>query len=585
MTISSASSDTLRTEVDVDETTPLNPAALDTSVANASNYQSISKGPTSDARSSHDTDEERPLVSPAESHENNKVQALASVKTIIAVLLLGEFISNADTTLVMATTGKISSEFDRLREASWLATAFTLGLCAAQPMYGKLSDIYGRKPLLLWAYFFFGLGCVISGIGSSMFLVILGRAISGIGGAGTMAMGVIIITDIVPRRDVAHWRAYINIAMTLGRSAGGPIGGWLTDTVGWRWSFLLQGPLSAMAALLAIWKLKLTAPATNKDIRRVDFIGTFFLAVGVITTTLILDQAGKAFAWASLTTAFLATLSMSAFISFVVIELYVAPEPIFDLRILRRTNVTLSYLIGSLQITAQVGMMFSVPLYFQITSRASATVAGGHLVPAVIGNTLGGLIAGAFIRRTGQFKVFLIVAGLVASVTYLLLFLRWNGHTGFWESLYIIPGGMGTGFASAAAFVSMTAFLLPQEIAMATGGYFLLFNFSMTAGVTVTNSVLGTVFKRQLEQNLTGPGARRIIERALSDTSYINELSGHVHDIVVHGYVAGLRYTYWFSLALSLFGSLLGWSVRKHQLRMEETLQHLQKHKVFNQAS
>ncbi|PYI11253.1 efflux pump antibiotic resistance protein [Aspergillus sclerotiicarbonarius CBS 121057] len=564
MTATTAGPDPL--DADVDERTPLNTSTLDeTHSTTTPDYSSIAKGPISDVHSGHGSDEERPLISPAESRDHD-VKALTSISTVIGVLLLGEFISNADTTLVMAITGKISSEFDRLRDASWLATAYTLGLCAAQPMYGKLSDIYGRKPLLLWAYVFFGIGCVISGIGRGMATVILGRAISGIGGAGTMAMGSIIITDIVPRRDLAHWRAYINIAMTLGRSAGGPIGGWLTDTIGWRWSFLLQGPLSAVAALLVIWKLKLTSPVTEKNIRRVDLLGTFLLAIGIITTTVVLDQAGQSFAWASLSTAILATTSVSAFVAFVLVELYVAPEPIFELRILRKPNVTPSYLIGALQISAQVGMMFSVPLYFQVTSQASATVAGGHLVPAVIGNTLGGLIAGTFIRRTGHFKVLLIVAGLVASITYLLLFLRWNGHTGFWESLYIIPGGLGTGFASASAFVSMTAFLLPQEVAMATGGYILLFSFAMTAGVTVTNSVLGMVFKRQMEQHLTGPGAKKVIERALSDTSYINGLEGHVREIVVKGYVAGLRHTYLISLILSLLGSLIGWTVRKHQL-------------------
>ncbi|PWY69015.1 efflux pump antibiotic resistance protein [Aspergillus sclerotioniger CBS 115572] len=550
----------------VDERTPLNTSTQDAiQSTTAPSYSSVAKGPISDVPSGHGSDEERSLLSPAKTRAND-VKTLTSISTVVGVLLLGEFISNADMTLVMATTGKISSEFDRLRDASWLATAYTLGLCATQPMYGKLSDIHGRKPLLLWAYVFFGIGCVISGIGRGMATVILGRAISGIGGAGTMAMGSIIITDIVPRRDVAHWRAYINIAMTLGRSAGGPIGGWLADTVGWRWSFILQGPLSAMAALLVIWKLKLTSPVTEKSIRRVDFLGTFLLAIGIIATTIVLDQAGRSFAWASLSTAILTTTSVSAFVAFVLVELYVAPEPIFELRILRKPNVTPSYLIGALQITAQVGMMFSVPLYFQVTSQASATVAGGHLVPAVIGNTLGGLIAGAFIRRTGHFKVLLILAGLIASVAYLLMFLRWSGHTGFWESLYIIPGGLGTGFASAAAFVSMTAFLLPQEVAMATGGYFLLFSFAMTAGVTVTNSVLGTVFKRQMEQHLTGPGAKKVIERALSDTSYINGLEGHVRQIVVKGYVAGLRYTYLFSLTLSILGSFIAWTVRKHQL-------------------
>ncbi|EHA19520.1 hypothetical protein ASPNIDRAFT_178313 [Aspergillus niger ATCC 1015] len=495
-------------DTNVDERTPLNSSAQHaTPSANTPDYSSITKGLTSDVHSSHGNDEERPLISPPES-PGNDVKALTSISTVIGVLLLG-------------MSRLLRVHLQRRHNTSH---------------GGNRQNIFRIQSTAR-----------CNGIGRDMATVILGRAISGIGGAGTMAMGSIIITDIVPRRDVAHWRAYINIAMTLGRSAGGPIGGWLTDTIGWRWSFIIQGPLAAVAALLVIWKLKLANPVTEKSIRRVDFLGTFLLAVGIVTITVIMDQAGQSFAWASLSTAILATLSLSAFVAFVLVELYVAPEPIFELRMLRKPNVTPSYLIGSLQITAQVGMMFSVPLYFQVTSKASATVAGGHLVPAVIGNTLGGLIAGAFIRRTGQFKVLLILAGLVASVAYLLLILRWNGHTGFWESLYIIPGGMGTGFCSAAAFVSMTAFLMPQEVAMATGGYFLLFSFAMTAGVTVTNSLLGTVFKRQMEQHLTGPGAKKymkIIERALSDTSYINGLQGHVRDVVVKGYVTGLRYTY-----------------------------------------
>lgn len=197
-------------------------------------------------------------------------------------------------------------------------------------------------------------------------------------------------------------------------------------------------------------------------------------------------------------------------IAFILVEAYFAKDPIFNLRILRRPNVASSYLIGTLQITAQLGMMFSIPLYFQVTQRASVTVAGGHLVPAVIGNTLGGLLAGGFIRRTGQYKILLVVASLVASISYVLLYFRWNGNTGFWESLYIIPGGLGTGIASAAAFVAMTASLPAEEIAMATSVYMLLVSFAMTAGVTITNSVLGLEFQRQLRRNLHGPGSETV---------------------------------------------------------------------------
>ncbi|KAJ5768778.1 Major facilitator superfamily domain general substrate transporter [Penicillium odoratum] len=512
-------------------------------------------------------DEESPLLAPPTL--DSKVTPLVGVGTIIAVLLLGEFISNADSTLVIAASGHISSEFDRLRDASWLSTGYSLGLCAAQPMYGKLSDIYGRKPLLLLSYFLFALGCIISGVASHMGVVILGRAISGIGGAGTMTISSVIITDIVPRREIATWRAYVNIAMTLGRSLGGPVGGWLSDTVGWRWLFLLQAPVFALAAFLVIIKLQLTETVSESGkskLGQVDFLGTGLLGAGIVALIGLLDQGGKAFPWTSWLTFVLGGCGLLLLVSFVLVEAYVAKEPIFNLRILRRPNVAVSYVLSTLQITAQLGMLFSVPLYFQVTQNASTTAAGVHLVPAVVGNTVGGLFAGIFIRKTGSYRVLLVLAGLVASVSYILLGLRWNGNTGPWESLYILPGGMGTGMASAAAFVALTAALPPNEVAMATAMYMLLISFAMTAGVTTSNSVLGMEFKRQLELHLHGPGSERVIQRAMDDTDYIAHLSGRLREIVVACYIAGLKHTYVFSLVCSLGAAFLGLFIRHQQL-------------------
>ncbi|KAJ5583763.1 hypothetical protein N7535_002383 [Penicillium sp. DV-2018c] len=440
----------------------------------------------------HERDEESPLLPRPDAGPKT---ALKRVGTIITVLLLGEFISNADATLVLAAAGRISSEFNRLRDASWLSTGYTLGVCAAQPM------VIERH--------------IRSGIGSNMPIVILGRAISGTGGAGIMTISSIIITDIVPRRDVATWRAYVNIAMTLGRSLGGPIGGWLSDTIGWRWLFILQAPFLALAAALVVVKLHV-CESNDPDVRenklgKVDFLGTALLGSSIVAMTTLLDQGGKSFPWSSWQTALFASGGISLLVAFVLVEAYVAREPVFNLRILRRTNVSTAYFIGALQIAAQLGMMFSVPLYFQVTQRASTTAAGAHLVPAVIGNTMGGLLAGMFIRRTGQFKSLLVVAGLVASISYILLYLLWNGNTGFRESLYILPGGSGTGIAAASSFIAMSAMLPPEEIAMATAGYMLINGFSITAGVTITNSVLGMEFQRQLRLNLHGPGSDKVM--------------------------------------------------------------------------
>ncbi|KAE8154678.1 major facilitator superfamily domain-containing protein [Aspergillus avenaceus] len=507
----------------VDETTRLNPGEN----GNVAQYQTIS----------------RPSDRQSTVHEVS-----TSIRTIVAVLL-------------------VSSEFNHLQDASWLSTAYTLGVCAAQPMYGRLSDIYGRKILLLVAYVLFGLGCVVSGVGRDLWTVIAGRAVSGIGGAGIMTLGSVIITDVVPRREVAAWRAYINIAMTLGRSAGGPVGGWLTDAIGWRWLFLLQTPFIALGGILVLTKLNITYHAASKaSIRRVDFLGAALLGTSVISIVALLDRGGHAFPWVSPPAILLGTTGLTLLTLFIWVETRVAAEPIFDLRILRRLNVAASYAIAFLQITSQLGMLFSVPLYFQVTQRASATVAGGHLVPAVVGNTIGGLIAGTVIRRTSRYKTLLILAGLVAATSHILLYTRWTGNTNLAESLYIIPGGMGTGLASASAFVAMTALLEPQDIAMATGGYMLIVSLAMTTGVTMTNTVLGLGFRQHLQQNLHGPGSEKIIQRATSDTNYIARLDGLVREIVVRCFVDGLRNTYLISLVFAVLGSMLAFTVRHHRL-------------------
>ena len=164
----------------------------------------------------------------------NHQQPARGIYTTISVLLLGVFISQTDQSFVLATYGAISSEFDDLGSGSWLISAYILASCVAQPLYGKMSDIYGRKACLQAAYILFTVGTTISGIGQSMGQVIAGRAIQGAGGAGMVSMVQIIITDLVPLNEVASLWGYTNILQTTGRSCGGFLGGLLTQTLGWR---------------------------------------------------------------------------------------------------------------------------------------------------------------------------------------------------------------------------------------------------------------------------------------------------------------------------------------------------------------
>lgn len=144
-----------------------------------------------------------------------------AIWTVVPVSLLGVFVANADGSLVVASSQQIASEFNTLSNASWIITSFILAQCATQPLYGKLSDIFGRKNNLTVSYLLFAAGCLLCGIGRTYGQVLAGRAVSGMGGAGMTALVSIIIADMVPVREVASWRSYVNVAATVGRALGG----------------------------------------------------------------------------------------------------------------------------------------------------------------------------------------------------------------------------------------------------------------------------------------------------------------------------------------------------------------------------
>ncbi|KAI1799453.1 MFS general substrate transporter [Daldinia bambusicola] len=468
------------------------------------------------------------------------------IARIILTLLVGVFTGNADGSLVIATHPVIASEFNDLENSTWIFISFLLAGAATQSLYGKLSDIYGRKSVLLTSYALFAVG---SGVGQSMWQVIVGRVISGSGGSGIMTLAAIIITDLAPLRDVASWQSYLNVVATVGRSLGGPTGGLLADTIGWRWSFLGQAPIFLLAMVLCGMTLPNLMPErsrTSAEIRksrlaRIDFLGASLLGGGLLSVLLPLKIAGQKVSWGSPVVLSLFILGAILLALFAVAEIRWAKEPIFPLRLLRNRDVVFSYLI--------IGMMISVPLYFQVTKRSSSTVAGAHLIPAVIGNTIGGLITGAWIKRTGYFKTPMVFAGIVSFICYGLLILRWNGKTNWLESLYIFPGGFGTGISANAVFVALQAAINPADKAMATSGLYLSAPVGSILGMAACNAVMQTTMPVELASNLRKLGvekaeAEEIIKQATARIGYLDEAPRRIAQAVSEAYVRGLEYSH-----------------------------------------
>ncbi|KAL1608865.1 hypothetical protein SLS59_002056 [Nothophoma quercina] len=498
-----------------------------------------------------------------ESKPETSIAAIpASVGHIVCVLLIGTFISNADSSLLFATHTIIASEFNALHDSSWLLTSFALAQAATLPLYGKLSDIYGRKSLLLLAYALFALGNFLVGIGGSMSELITGRVITGLGASGMTALVSILITDLVPLREVATWRSWVNIIATTGRSIGGPLGGWLADSVGWRWSFLGQVPFAGVAIVL-VWMIlparvhhHLDEDIEGSKFARIDFLGAFLMTMGILSLLLPMEIGGDRVPWSDYRIAMLFAAALVFGLLFLAVEGWVAKEPIIPLSVLRHKEVLLSSLIMMCQVGAQVGLMFAVPLYFQVTANASSTVAGAHLFPAVFGNAVGGLISGAVIRRTGRYKALTLGATGVASLAYLLLILRWHGNTNWLESLYIFPGGFGTGIASSTLFISIQAALDPSFTAIAASTLYLASSVGMLGGMAGVSAVLQQSLRVNLDERLTHIGIPdqkkwRIIEKAVSDVHYIGKVKPLIANIIVGSYIKALTWTHAAESALA----------------------------------
>ncbi|OHF00413.1 major facilitator superfamily transporter [Colletotrichum orchidophilum] len=509
-----------------------------------------------------------------------------AVIKIVSILLVGTFTANADGSLVMATHPTIASEFDDLENSSWLFVSFALAGAATQTLYGKLSDIYGRRALLMVAYTLFSIGCALVGVGHTMWQVVLGRVISGSGGSALNVLGLLLVTDLVPLRDVAAWQAGINLAATVGRSLGGPVGGWLADTIGWRWSFLGQAPIFLVAVLLCWFFLPRgkqvgkgqDAEANGKPVdvkksslARIDFLGAALLALFILTFLLPIEVGGTKIPWNHPVIFILFGIAAVFGGLFAAVEEWWAKEPIFPLELLKHRDIVLTYVISGGQVAAQLGLMFSVPLYFQVTQRVSNTVAGIHLFPAVFGNAIGGVLAGYLIRRTGRYKSLLIIATIASMFSYVLLLFRWHGNTNAWESLYIVPGGFGAGLVQSAGFISIQAAVNPKHKAAVTSGMFLTFQIGMILGLSCVSAVMMETMRWRLDASLKGMDLsevvrKKIIAKATSSVDYIDHADSKISAAIVQAYVEGLGFSHGFSLLSSALALIAAVFVREHKL-------------------
>lgn len=273
-------------------------------------------------------------------------------------------------------------------------------------------------------------------------------------------------------------------------------------------SFLGQCPPIFLTILL-IWFLVPNYAATlsseskiESRLRRIDFVGAVLLGCGILLSLLPLEIGGTMLPWSHATIRILFTASVLCLLFWVVYEERYATEPILSPRLLMKRNVLVSNAIMFFQAAAQLGMMYTIPMYFQITKRVSTTEAGMYLLPAVGGVTVGGLVGGCWTRRSSRYRLMLALATLSSSACYLLLALRWDAHAKPWELVYTVLGGFGNGLVLSVAFISLTVGIEEQDRASAASSSYLSSMVGTTVGITVTSAVIQTSLRIGLQHVL-----------------------------------------------------------------------------------
>ncbi|KAJ8090740.1 hypothetical protein PM082_018306 [Marasmius tenuissimus] len=523
-------------------------------------------------RASYNEDERREV----ESNVNEpQTPSMKSFLWILAPMTIGIFLSAMDQTVIVASYAAIGSEMKQLQKTSWIATSYMLTVTSFQPLYGKLSDIFGRKTCLIFAYCVFGIGCLFCGLSKTMDQLILSRALSGIGGGGMPTVVSIIMSDVVPLRSRGTWQGVLNIIFSSGSMVGAPLGGYLTDTIGWRWAFLIQCPAILLAIISVSLALRLPPPTntTTNDIsikskiKRVDFSGALTLITFIFFLLYSLERGGNV-SWNDPLTLSTAVASFLAFILFIGVEIHWAKEPFAPKRIIVNSSLIASYLVNLFGVASQMAMIFHVSLYLQAVQSYSASQAGFVLVPGIIGGVTGSICGGLIIQATGNYY-WVTVAGYLLQVVGTLTITLSSGVivasvTGIAIGLTI--AGLGNGGGITTSLIALISNAGKEDQAIATAVSYLFRSLGAVVGLSVGSTVLQGTLRTALRRLLTGHDIDEIVNNVRHSLKYLDTLDPDTRAIVKEGYEYAIHVTLWFSIGLSVCAVLSSLFIKERNI-------------------
>jgi EmrB/QacA subfamily drug resistance transporter len=363
------------------------------------------------------------------------------ILVVMTGLMTGLFLAALDQSIVGTALPRITSELGGLDKLSWVVTAYLLTATSSTPLWGKISDLYGRRLMFQIAIVTFMAGSLLSGFSQNIDQLIVFRAVQGLGGGGLMALAMATIGDVIPPRERGRYQGYFAAVFGTSSVLGPVLGGWFADGPGWEWIFFINIPIGIVALVVTSASLKIHHVRREHSI---DYLGAAVVVASVTSILLYTAWAGPQRGWGSGIALALLGAGLALAVLFVLVELR-AKEPIIPMRLFRNSIFSIANLFGFLIGAAMFGSMIFIPVYLQVVDGMSPTQSGLAMVPMVLGIFTTSISAGRRMSHTGRYKIYPILGAAVVTGA-LLLFSTLDNDTPYWYAglaMYIMGFGLG----------------------------------------------------------------------------------------------------------------------------------------------